>query len=173
MTEKEIIEIIKSKKVYGYGSAAVSDIVFDVNLRKACEANYCGCYGRNYACPPFSGTPDEMIERVKKFNRVIVFQTVTPLIDSFDFEGMQAAGKAHSDIHFEVSNETKVFSLAAGGCRICPECAAIKGTPCRFPSKVISSLEASCINVYELAKTVGLKYINGENTVTYFSAFFI
>ena len=40
-------------------------IPFDRALRSYCEANSCGCYGRNYACPPQCGTPEEMIERAK------------------------------------------------------------------------------------------------------------
>ena len=174
MTEKEIVETIRSSGARGVGVCAVSDIVFDKSLRGCCEANYCGAYGKNYACPPLSGTADEMIERVKKFDRAIVFQTVSALSDSFDFEGMTKAAKNHTTLHLELLKKTGVsFSLAVGGCGICESCAAVSGEPCRFPSRVIHSLEASCINVSELARTVGLNYINEENTVTYFSAFFL
>nr|WP_305142352.1 DUF2284 domain-containing protein [uncultured Acetatifactor sp.] len=42
--------------------------------------------------------------------------------------------------------------------------------PCRFPDMAISSLEAHGINVSRLAAECGMKYINGQNTVTYFGA---
>ncbi|MBM3708346.1 MAG: DUF2284 domain-containing protein, partial [Actinobacteria bacterium] len=35
----------------------------------------------------------------------------------------------------------------------------------------ISSLEAYCMNVSTLAGLCNMKYINGQNTVTYFGAF--
>ena len=42
------------------------------------------------------------------------------------------------------------------------------GIPCRFPEKAIPSLEAYGINVSRLASAAEMKYINGQNTVTYF-----
>ena len=42
--------------------------------------------------------------------------------------------------------------------------------PCRFPEKAIGSLEAYGVNVSLLAQTAGMRYINGQNTVTYFGA---
>ncbi|MBR2616748.1 MAG: hypothetical protein IKC56_00735 [Clostridia bacterium] len=41
--------------------------------------------------------------------------------------------------------------------------------PCRFPDRARTSMEACGINVVELAKEVGINYVNGQNTVTYFS----
>ena len=43
---------------------------------------------------------------------------------------------------------------------------------CRFPDRAMSSLEAYGVNVSELAVQCGMRYINGENTVTYFGAVF-
>ena len=37
-------------------------------------------------------------------------------------------------------------------------------------SKMIASLETYCVNVSQLANKCGMKYTNGANTVTYFSA---
>jgi predicted metal-binding protein len=55
----------------------------------------------------------------------------------------------------------------AGGCSNCEKCAY--PDPCRAPEKLLSSIEASGINVTELSRTAGVKYNNGPNTVTYFS----
>ena len=38
------------------------------------------------------------------------------------------------------------------------------------PDKALASLEAYCISVSDLAASCGMKYINGQNTVTYFGA---
>ena len=59
--------------------------------------------------------------------------------------------------------------LCAGGCRICEVCAKKTGEPCRHPELAMPSLEAYGVNVSKLATAAGMKYINGQNTVTYFS----
>ena len=64
----------------------------------------------------------------------------------------------------------RILHLGAGGCNICPVCARVENHPCRFPDMAISSLEAHGINVSRLAAECGMKYINGQNTVTYFGA---
>ena len=66
----------------------------------------------------------------------------------------------------------EALHLGAGGCRVCPVCANREDKPCRFPEKALSSLEAYGINVSKLAELAGMKYINGQNTVTYFGAVF-
>ena len=71
---------------------------------------------------------------------------------------------------FSDMNITKVLHLGAGGCGVCKRCAKVDGEPCRFPSEAMPSLEAYGINVSSLASLSGMKYINGQNTVTYFGA---
>ena len=43
----------------------VSNIPFDRRLRESCEANRCGAYGTNWACPPLCGEIDELITQAK------------------------------------------------------------------------------------------------------------
>ena len=148
-------------------------IPFDKELRAYCAANACGSYGRNYACPPHVGEPEELIARAGSYARALFFQTVTPIEDSFDFEGMTRAGERHSrvcaDIFAAITPSLgRHLLLTAGGCNICAQCAQVTGEPCRFPDKALSSLEAYCMNVSRLCGKCGMKYINGENTVTYF-----
>ena len=71
---------------------------------------------------------------------------------------------------FEIADMNKVLHLGAGGCGVCEKCAKQTGEPCRFPTLALASLEAYGVNVSELAKTAGMKYINGQDTVTYFGA---
>ena len=42
-------------------SIDVKDIVFNADFRKSCKENKCGNYGRNYTCPPYAGTAEELI----------------------------------------------------------------------------------------------------------------
>ena len=71
---------------------------------------------------------------------------------------------------FKHAGITKVLHLGAGGCGVCEVCAKKTGEPCRFPDKAMPSLEAYGVNVSELARAAGMKYVNGQNTVTYFGA---
>ncbi|MGI6011763.1 MAG: DUF2284 domain-containing protein [Ruminococcus sp.] len=154
------------------------EIVFDEGLRKACEANYCGNYGRNYACPPNVGEPEELIREAKSYAKALVFQTVTQIEDSYDIEGMMEAAENHSKTADKIEKMVSQYypeylQLTAGKCDRCKVCAQITGEPCRMPQKAISSVEAYCMNCSQLAAASGMLYINGQNTVTYFGMFLL
>ena len=151
-------------------------IVVDSAFRAMCESNACGMYGKCYMCPPDVGDIDRLMGEIGEYKYALVYQTVSKLEDSFDFEGMvdaksktyplaQSLRKIFADL-----NVKKVLHLGAGGCGVCKVCAKRTGEPCRAPERAMPSLEAYGINVSELARTAGMKYINGQNTVTYFGA---
>ena len=152
------------------------DIVTDRVFRDICASNSCGMYGRCYMCPPDVGDVEELMAKINEYDYALVYQTVTELEDSFDYEGMVEAKKRTYPLSqrlrrvFADMNITKVLHLGAGGCGVCATCAKRTNEPCRFPDKAMPSLEAYGINVSELAKSAGMKYINGQNTVTYFGA---
>ena len=181
MANKELISSLPEKIVeMGAFKAAfvpISELKTDVYFREMCERNVCGKYGKCWTCPPDAGNINELINSLQSFSRVLVYQTVSELEDSFDIDGMQEAGKRHNQlirlIKETYNSETldcNVLHLGAGGCQVCERCGKIDGIPCRFPEKAISSLETYGINVSELAKSGGMKYINGQDTVTYFGA---
>lgn len=152
----------------------VSGIHFDPELRKACEQNYCGNFGKNWTCPPLCGDVNELIKRAKQYTHAVVFQTIHTLEDSYDFEGMTKASKEHNAIVKDVFKATKEMIgdnslvLGAGGCSECEVCAKMDEEPCRHPDLAITSLEAYGMYVSKIAHLGGMKYINGQNTVTYF-----
>ena len=160
------------------GVVDVKSIQFDSELRKACEANHCGHYGKNWTCPPHVGEIDELIDKAKRFKKAVVFQTINRLKDSFDFEGMEAAGEAHEQVARKILNHCKTgdnsfLLLSAGGCRYCKRCQLQDDKPCTSPENAIASLEAHGIFVTNLAAISGMNYINGQNTVTFFGAVLI
>ena len=148
----------------------------DTVFRDICASNACGMYGRCYMCPPDVGDIEELMRDVSNYDYALVYQTVTELEDSFDFEGMIEAKKKSYPLAqslrkvFADMNISKVLHLGAGGCGVCETCAKKTNEPCRFPEKAMPSLEAYGVNVSELAKSSDMKYINGQNTVTYFGA---
>ena len=153
-----------------------SKIETDSRFRDMCAVNSCGMYGKCYMCPPDVGEVDDLIAELKQYDYAFVYQTVTELEDSYDFEGMIAAKKRSYPLSrnlrdaFERLGIKKALHLGAGGCGVCESCAKRTDMPCRFPEKAMPSLEAYCINVSNLARAADMKYTNGQNTVTYFGA---
>jgi predicted metal-binding protein len=170
------------EKVLEAGAKAVSvievkDITFRPEFRQACEQNSCGKYNTNWGCPPACGTIEEMMEEAKSYPYALVYQTVSQLEDSFDYEGMVAGKKFYNAVTEQVRNlfaqafpQKETLFLNAGACKVCSRCAKLEDQPCRFPEKRTISMEAYGVDVSNLAKVAGMNYINGENTVTYFGA---
>ena len=160
--------------VSGAAILPVDRIPFDRELRKSCESNRCGIFGKNWACPPLVGEIDELIARAKTYHTAVVFQDVYKISDSFDIEGMQEAAEKHRKLARAVNDcqekPEDALMLGAGGCDFCERCAAQEDKPCRFPDKAFASLEAYGVYVSALAEACGMKYINGVNTITYFGA---
>ncbi len=156
----------------------VEHIPFDPSLRQACAANTCGNYGRNWTCPPDVGPIEELIACAKGYRYALVFQTVSALEDSYDYEGMMAALRRHREVTDRITEAVReaigdgdILQLSAGGCVICETCAKRLNQPCIHPDKALASLEAYGIYVSKLAELAGMNYINGKNTVTYFGAY--
>ena len=148
----------------------------DASFRDLCAANVCGNYGRNWMCPPDAGDIHDLMDALRTYSHALVYQTVTELEDSYDFEGMMEAGTAHNRLMISLREQMnaealpRTLHLGAGGCRVCEICAKRTGESCRYPDLAVASLETYGVNVSKLAPTAGMKYINGKDTVTYFGA---
>ncbi len=155
-----------------------SEVVTDRVFRELCKNNSCGVYGKCYTCPPDVGEIDDLIADLYKRQYMFFYQTVTELEDSFDIEGMQLAKKKHVKLALALRERCNALELKnalhlqGGGCGVCKVCAKRTDEPCRFPDKAISSLEAYGIYVSKTAEKTDMKYINGQDTVTYFGAVF-
>lgn len=174
--ENKIIEKVIDLGAFKASVISAEEIKTDKMFRDLCEANACGMYGKCYMCPPDIGDIEVLMAKLRNYRFALVYQTVTALEDSFDFEGMTEARMEANRIAqklravFDEVGITNVLHLSAGSCGICQTCAKRTGEPCRCPDLAMASLEAYGINVNELAKTAGMKYINGQDTVTYFGA---
>jgi predicted metal-binding protein len=185
MLNQKMIDDVKNLGISAaaYFDVADSEFKFDVRFRELCENNTCGSYGRNYMCPPAIGTFEECAREVLNYKHALIIETIYPLEDSFDYEGMRDGGEVHSEnvnkVWDYIKNNKdnmkyeKLKILGAGGCRVCPKCGMIDNVPCRFPEKAISSIEGHSVDVAHLTESHGLKYINGENTVTYVALYLL
>lgn len=149
-------------------------IVLSANFREVCASNQCGGYGRCWACPPFIGEVEDLMEQVRSYPKALLYQYIAQIEDSFDIEGMFEAGHAHARLSQRIQQaikplfDSKFMHLTCGGCHLCEKCAKLENQPCRKPGEPLLSLEGCGVDVYNTTKDTELKYINGQNTVTYF-----
>jgi predicted metal-binding protein len=155
------------------GAVDVGLLTYGRDVRAMCEMNACGRYGRAWNCPPAVGTLEELAEKCGAYRSGGLFNTVSALTDSFDFEGMMAAATRLHDILVEMDGilardfrPADYLLLGSGSCGACETCAYPE--PCRHPDKLHIPIEACGVNVMDLAGRSGFNYNNGPNTVTFF-----
>lgn len=172
----ELLEKLKAFGLHEHAVLPAGRIEFSEEVRNACAVNYCGNYGRSWACPPGVGTVAECKEKCSRFQYVYIFSTKHELEDSLDFEGMMDGKAAHEDVCAEVGrifseSYPDNFMLTAEGCANCAKC-TYPDAPCRFPDKMHPSVESYGISVVKETAAAGMNYINGANTVIYFGNIF-
>ncbi|HOP10354.1 MAG TPA: DUF2284 domain-containing protein [Oscillospiraceae bacterium] len=172
MNIDKINEMLKPYGLNQISEIPIESIVFEDEVRKNCEANVCGRYGKTWGCPPGIGPVAGWREKAMSFTHAVMFNYVGNIEDSYDFEGMQEIGKRFGEIvsafnkKLQEDNE-KYLLFGAGSCSLCEKC-TYPDEPCRHPEKMVPSMESCGMFVAKMAEPNGFKYINGTNTVTYF-----
>ncbi|MBE6685833.1 MAG: DUF2284 domain-containing protein [Ruminococcaceae bacterium] len=167
-TEKALIE----RGIKEYAFIDPKNLEFSEDIQKLCNNGACRMYNKTWACPPAIGDAEECRKRCNGYREALLFSSVYELEDSFDYEGMVDAGVRFRELCDELyllcgADSQKYLVLCNGACIRCEKC-TYPDSPCRFPEKLFLSLEGHGINVSLLAKSCGMKYINGKDTVTYF-----
>ena len=175
--KKRLEEEAETLGICQYGFVPVSEVSFSPQVRELCRMNYCGRYAKCWMCPPAVGSYEDCVNRARQYTTVFVYTTVHPVEDAYDLKGMQSGRETHARISRKI---TKRFCetvpgprliLTGDGCPNCREC-TYPDRPCRFPGRSFPSVESCGIEVNRLAASAGIRYINGANTVTYFSCIF-
>lgn len=179
VTDNHMEQAVKLAEESGFHYAVWIDsteLEFDASLRRYCEENLCGNYGQNYACPPDCGTTDEMEQRVRKYKKALVLQTITQVEDIMDGQETKSVKKKHNQITREFAAKMEEtggqgLMIMAGPCSLCAKCGIQEGISCRFPDKIASCLSAYCINARKMAESSGLEYWCKDNRVAFFSVY--
>ena len=142
-------------------------------VRAMCECDRCRRFGRSWSCPPGCGTLEECAERMRAYSSGILVQTTTELEDEFDIETMGKAQAKHKNNFLTLARQARLIypdclPLTAGSCTICRTC-TYPDRPCRFPGRMLSSMEAYGLLVSEVCRSSGLEYYYGPLTLTYSS----
>jgi len=175
MTYEELDKIAKECGFTYTAPLDVNTIVVKKEVRDMCSTNSCGAFGTSWSCPPGCGSLDECEQRIRKFTKGILVQTVGELEDSLDGEGMMEAAHQHTKNVDKMQDEILKFSkniltLGAGCCRLCKKC-TYPDEPCRFPEKMHSSMESYGMVVLEVCKANNLAYYYGSNRIAYTGCF--
>ncbi len=157
----------------------VSKIITSYELRQCCEANMCGKYGACWTCPPAIAPFEDCKDKLNSYNMGILIHQSYELEDEYDFEGMFDAAKqfdsSFREMYYKIRESNQfldIYALTAGGCTICERC-TYPENPCRFPDKILSSLESHGINVLDIAKKCNIKYRKSPSHIDYYGMFFI
>ena len=153
-------DYVQQAKLLGFTDAALMDVkdLFIVPAyRVFCEENLCGNYGVLPACPPASGTVEEMTANVMRYKTALVLTIVhTPVCYTDTAE--QKAAKRHQNMLTEQlmetmreDGQTDLLMMGAG------------------PWKNASCMSAYCVNAQKMADHVGMKCWENDGKIRYFS----
>ena len=142
-------------------------------VREMCASGRCKRYGKSWSCPPACGSLEECQARMQAYTGGVLVQTTAELADDFDYESMAKAQEVHKKNFFTLARQTRLLipdclPLTAGSCTICRSCTC-PDRPCRFPNKMLSSMEAYGLLVSAVCEASGLPYYYGPGTLTYSS----
>lgn len=142
-------------------------------VREMCAADRCRIYGTNWACPPGCGPISDCEKKIARYERGILVQTVGQLEDDFDIEGIGRANRLHARRFSALARQVRRFApdclpLSAGPCTRCEVC-TYPTKPCRFPRKMLSSMESYGLLVSDVCTKSQMPYYRGPNTITFTS----
>lgn len=177
MNYEQLTKMAEASGFSAWGKLDVSTIELKTEVRDMCAVNSCGQYGKRWSCPPGCGSLEDCAQRLAGYSYGILVQTCGDIEDGFDFEAMmeiEANHKENFSRMYQSLRETgaDVLAIGAGCCTTCPTC-TYPDEPCRFPDKMISSMEAYGMVVLEVCKANGLTYYYGADKMAYTSCFLL
>ena len=147
-------------KISGFTDAAflpVRELVVVPEYRRFCEQNLCGNYSVLPACPPMSGTVEEMTADMRRYQTALILMIETTPVDYWDMAEQKAA-KKHQNLLTEQLMEqmradglTDLLMMGAG------------------PWKHASCMSAYCVDAQRMADAVHMKCWADDGKIRYFS----
>lgn len=142
-------------------------------VRDMCAADRCRSYGRSWSCPPACGSIEQAAERMAAYSGGVIVQTTGNMADDFDLDAIRETERLHKTRFLTLARQVRCLQpdclpLTAGACTLCRKC-AYPDKPCRFPGKMLSSMEAYGLLVSDVCIKSGLKYYYGPGTMTFTS----
>lgn len=170
---QEIVTLAHQAGFDHVGKVNTASLVARSEVRDMCAAGRCGAYGKSWSCPPACGSIEHCQKRMKDYKAGLLLQTTGNMDDEFDIETIAETQMRHKKQFFAFVRQLRVLDpgclpLTAGCCNLCTKC-TYPSRPCRFPGKMLSSMEAYGLLVSEVCLQSGLGYYYGPKTITYTS----
>lgn len=149
------MNLIEEAKALGFSDAAVistDQLVFVPEYRVFCEDNLCGNYDKNPACPPQSGTVEEMKEHALKYEKTLILQTMQDGLMDY-----KKAKLSHNKLTEQLAEKMKeegitdLLIMSAG------------------PYKHNSCMSAYCVDAQKMADAAGMLCWTSDGMIRYFS----
>ena len=146
-------------------------------VRRMCQADGCGQYGKRWSCPPGCGSLEDCAREIRRYSGGILVQTLGELEDEWDGEGMMEAEARHKANFLRLyrvlrRQHPEVLAIGTGCCTRCAAC-TYPDAPCRFPEEMVSSMEAYGMVVLEVCKANHLPYYYGPCRIAYTGCFLL
>lgn len=155
-----MLDLIECAKGLGFDAAAVmpvAELVVVPEYRKFCEENLCGNFGRLPACPPQSGTVEEMTARMRRYRSALVLNSVYTPVSMSDAAEHRARKRQHNLMteqlmaHMRQLGMDDLLMMGAG------------------PWKDASCMSAYSVDAQKMADSVGMKCWENDGSVRLFS----
>ena len=146
-------------KAAGFTGAAVlpvRELVVVPEYRKFCEQNLCRNYGVLPACPPMSGTVEEMTADMRRYQTALILMIETTPVDYWDMAEQKAAKK-----HQNLLTELLMEQLRADGLNDLLMMGAGLW-------KHVFCISSYCVDAQKMADAVGLKCWANDGKIRYF-----
>lgn len=170
MTKDKAIQLANEAGFSHSGIFPVDKLRFLPEVRDMCAAGRCDKYDGCWSCPPGCGTLEDSRNLAKGYQWGILLQMTGELEDDFDVETMmeteQLLKQNLSKFLDLLDPDERRLAMSAGACTICKEC-TYPDTPCRFPQKMHTSMEAYGLVVSEVCQLADTPYYYGPRTMTY------
>jgi len=177
MNYEQLAQLAQEAGFTAWAPLDAATIELKPEVRDMCAVNSCGMYGKRWSCPPGCGSLEQCAQQIREYTHGILVQTVGDVEDGFDFEAMMEIEAEHKSNFMDMysslrENGVKVLAIGSGCCTACGQC-TYPDAPCRFPEKMVSSMEAYGMLVLEVCKANGLKYYYGSDKMAYTSCFLL
>jgi predicted metal-binding protein len=137
-------------------------LVPEERIRAFCLENKCGNYGNNYTCPPYTGSLEEIKNKLKQFRKGLLLQYSKEIdVKGNKEEVIQTKIDFHNKIlkaeeFLREKGINQVWGMIGGNCGLCTTCKVKTNEPCPYPEKARVSLEAIAVDVVGLLDKLGL-----------------
>ena len=159
-SEEQRLAIEEKARAFGFSGAAfmpASGLKIIPEFRMFCEENTCGNYNKLPACPPMSGTVEEMTKCIADYQYAFVLQTALETDDLDSKEVQKQCKYDHNIMTDQLLDELK-DSLPET--RLLMSCGPWKNHSC---------LSAYCVSAQHMAESVGMECWVNDNILRFFS----